>query len=138
MERLRSATRFESSHSVRGIGLKKESTAVKRAVIINSETIGKGDDELGKRLMRSFLRKLCMSHVKPDTIIFYNAGVKLMVEGSFALDSLDLLFKAGVDLMACGTCVGYYGIADSIAVGRVGNMQEVVSIVMNAESVVTM
>ena len=74
-------------------------------IIINSELFGKGPEELGAKVMGSFLRKLCNEENKPEKIIFYNTGVKLMGEGSPVLDALELLEKGGVDLVACGTCV---------------------------------
>ncbi len=110
---------------------------MKKTIIINSETLGSGSEELGKNLMGSFLRKLWASDTKPGAIIFYNAGVKLLAEGSSVLDALDALFKAGVDLIACGTCVGYYKLENCMAAGRVSTMQEIVSAMLSSDSVIT-
>ena len=110
---------------------------MKKTIIINGETLGKGSDELGEKLMGSFLRKLCILENKPDTIIFYNSGVKLLAKGSSVLDSMETLFKSGVDIMACGTCISYYKLNDKLAVGRVSNMQEITSIILNSENVIT-
>lgn len=106
-------------------------------IIINCEFFGKGPEELGAKVMGSFLRKLCNEEKKPEKIIFYNTGVKLMAEGSAVLDALELLEKGGVDLVACGTCVNYFGIFDKIPFGRVGDMPEIISIMMSDEGVVT-
>jgi len=110
---------------------------MKKTIIINSETFGSGSEELGKRLMGSFFRKLCMLESKPDTIIFYNSGVKLLAKGSSVLDAVDTLFNAGVDILACGTCVTYYKLNDKLIAGRVSNMQEIASILLDSESVIT-
>ena len=48
-----------------------------KVVIINSEFFGRGDDELGLKIMGSFLRKLSIENEKPERIIFLNSGVKL-------------------------------------------------------------
>ena len=88
--------------------------------------------------MGSFLRKLWASEEKPDTIVFYGTGVRLLVGGSPVMDALDGLFDAGVDLVACGTCAGYFEIRDAIAVGRVSDMPEIISIALWSERVVTM
>ena len=106
-------------------------------IIINSEFFGKGPDELGAKVMASFLRKLCLEENKPGKILFYNTGVKLMGEGSAVLDALELLDKAGVDLVACGTCVNHFGLFDKISFGRVGDMPEIISLMMSDEGVVT-
>ena len=86
----------------------KGETMMKTTIIFNSESLGKGNDELGKTLIGSFLRKLWASEKKPDTIIFYNSSVNLLTEKSLILDALSGLINAGVDLVACSTCVGFY------------------------------
>ena len=112
--------------------------SLKTAIILRSETFGDAPEELGRKLMGSFLRKLWSSEEKPDTIVFYGTGVKLLVGGSPVMDALNGLFDAGVDLVACGTCAGYFEIKDAIAVGRVSDMPEIISIVMGSEKVVAM
>ncbi len=110
---------------------------MRKAVIINSEFMGVGNDELGAKLMGPLLRKLWAGESKPEAMLFYNSGVKLLAEGSAVLDALNGLYEAGVDIIACGTCCTFFGITDKITVGRVSDMQEVSSIMMTADSVVT-
>jgi selenium metabolism protein YedF len=110
---------------------------MKTTIILHSATLGRGEDKLGEQLMASFLRKLWMSKEKPDSIIFYNTSVKLVCEGSLVLDALDALARAGVDLIICQTCVGYYEISDKIRVGRVSNMEEIISVLMKSTKVIT-
>ena len=113
------------------------SVAHRKLVVVNSEVLGDGSDELGSKLMGSFLRKLCTASPMPQVMLFYNSGVKLLAEGSHVLDALTVLSKAGVDLVACGTCAGYYGVADKMAVGRISDMAEVVGRMLESEAVVT-
>ena len=110
---------------------------MKKVVVINSEAMGKGSEELGKQLIGGFLRKLWNQQTKPQTVMFYNSGVNLLVEGSSVLDALEGSFKAGVDLVVCGTCCDYYDIRDKIRVGRISDMQEITSLLMNADNVIT-
>jgi selenium metabolism protein YedF len=110
---------------------------MKKTIIINNEFLGTGSEDLGKIIMGLFLNKLWAEENKPDTIIFYNSGVKLMIQGSSCLSALDGLFNAGIDLIACGTCIGYYELKDKVAVGRISTMQEIVSIIMSSEKVIT-
>jgi selenium metabolism protein YedF len=107
------------------------------AVVINNRGLGHGDAELGERLMASFLRKLWGLADKPNVILFYNTGVHLLAEGSAVLDALTELERAGVDLIACGTCVAHFDIKEKIAVGRVGDMQEIVEVLLRSNKVVT-
>jgi selenium metabolism protein YedF len=108
-----------------------------KTLIVNSQSLGRGDDILGNQLMGSFLRKLWAADAKPARIIFYNSAVRLLAEGSPVLDALEGLHGAGVDLIACGTCVTYYDLASKIAVGRVSDMNEIVGALTTSEAVVT-
>ncbi len=108
-----------------------------KTVIINSEILGSGNEELGQQLMGSFLRKLWGNTIKPARIIFYNSGVRLLIKGSPVLDALDGLAEQGVDLIACGTCVRFYDIKDEIQVGRVSDMNEIAAAMMREDAVVT-
>jgi selenium metabolism protein YedF len=106
-------------------------------IIINSQYLGKGNDDLGKTLMGSFLRKLWASDKKPDKIIFYNESIHLLTEKSAVLDALDGLSKAGVDLLACTTCVKHFQLDNKIVVGRMSDMVEIISLLMKSDRIIT-
>ena len=106
-------------------------------IIINKETFGSGDLELGTKLMGAFLRKLWAKQNKPDAIILYNAGVKLAAFGSPVLEVFHGLHEAGVDILACGTCVDHYGIDEAAMEARVSNMEELSDLMLSAASVIT-
>ena len=109
----------------------------KKTFIINSQFFGHGDDKLGEQLMGSFLRKLWSLDQRPDRIIFYNSGVRLLAEGSSVLDALDGLAKEGVDLVACGTCVTHFDLKQQLVVGRVSDMTEIATSMISSSNVVT-
>ncbi len=110
---------------------------MKTTIILNSKTLGRGNDELGEKMMGNFLRKLWGLDKKPDIIIFYNSAVQLLVKGSPVLDAIDALGKAGVDLIACVTCVDFYKLEGKLAAGRVSDMQEIASTLMKSDKVIT-
>lgn len=110
----------------------------RHVIIINSDTLGRGDEGVGQTLLGTFLRKSLASINKPDVIIFYNSGVKLLTRQSFFLDVLDGLERSGVELLACGTCVYKVCGQKSLAVGRISNMDEITDVLMNAERVTTL
>ena len=112
-------------------------TAMKKTILITSEFLGAGDDELGAMLMGSFLRKLCTREVLPLEIIFYNSAVKLLAEGSTVLDAIERLSKKGVGLTACGTCVNHFGLADKMEPVNIGDMAGIIFELMSSEHVVT-
>lgn len=94
-------------------------------VQVTANTMGTGDDDLGALLMRSFIKTLSELDSAPDSIVFYNSGVKLCCEGSLLLDDIRALEASGIEIIACGTCLNYYEIADKLAVGRVTDMLEI-------------
>ena len=97
-----------------------------RVVVVPSNTMGHGDDELGASLAKAFIFAVTQQDNLPDSMLFYNGGVKLTCEGSPALEDLKKLADAGVEILSCGTCLKHYGIEDKLAVGDVTNMYVIV------------
>ncbi len=110
---------------------------MQRIILITGNTLGRGEDELGARLMGSFLRTLLTGAAKPHALVFYNTGVKLLAPDSTVLDVLDELNHAGVRLVACGTCITYFALSDTIAPERVSNMAEIAALLLAADNVIT-
>lgn len=110
---------------------------MKTIVVINRDSMGSGDKKLGDILIGAFLKKLWVKDEKPDAIIFYNSGVKLIVSGSAVLDALDGLETAGVELLACGTCIDFFQLKDKIKVGRLSDMAEIVNMMTESDKVIT-
>jgi len=106
-------------------------------VVLHALEMGRGDDELGAKLTGSFLRTLVSTDPKPDCIVFYNAAVKLLSSESPVLDTLRQLDDTGVDLLACVTCLEFFGLTERIAVGHVSNMREIAQRLLAASNVVT-
>ena len=107
-----------------------------RVVQIAAATMGSGNDELGALLLRSFLKTQAELEPRPDAILFYNDGVKLCCEGSNLLDDLRGLEAAGVEIIACGTCLNFFELADQLRVGRVTDMLEIAGRLAEAGSIV--
>jgi len=72
----------------------------------------------------------------PKAVIFYNSGVKLAVEGSEVLEDLKTLADAGVEIVACGTCLEFYQLKEKLAVGKIVNMLDIVERQAKATKVV--
>ena len=96
-------------------------------VAVDSETMGRGSDELGKLLMKSFLFAVGQLPQLPKTMLFYNGGAKLTVEGSESLEDLRNMEAQGVEILTCGTCLNFYGLTDRLRVGTVSNMYDIVT-----------
>jgi selenium metabolism protein YedF len=105
---------------------------------IPSEFMGRGDEELGRILIRGFFHTLGEVQPLPDTIIFFNSGVKLVVEGSPVLEDLRGPYDQGIHILACGTCLGHYELKDKIAVGEISNMYTITETLLRASKVLSL
>ena len=108
----------------------------KLVISVYTDCMGRGDDELGHKLMKAFIFAVTQQEELPATMLFYNGGAKLTVEGSPVLDDLRGLAEQGVEILTCGTCLDHYGIKDQLAVGEVTNMYVIVEKMEQAVRVV--
>ena len=108
-----------------------------KVLFVNSDRIGRGDHQLGAKLMGSFFYALVRAEDKPDSVVLMNSGVRLACKGSPALADIRLLASDGVKVYSCGTCLDFFGIKDKLAAGEVGNMNDSVAMMMAADEVVS-
>lgn len=105
-------------------------------VVIKSDKMGIGDDELGSILLRVFMNSLIDADELPSAIILYNGGVKTALKGTDTAESLQKLEDEGVTIFACGTCLDFYNVKDKLAVGTISNMYKITELVSKAGHVV--
>ena len=105
-------------------------------VAVGTAVMGRGSDELGEKLMKGFLFAVSQLETLPRTMLFYNGGAKLTVEGSASLEDLSKLEAQGVEILTCGTCLDYYGLTEKLPVGSVTNMYTIVEKLAGAGKVV--
>lgn len=122
-------------------GTQKEVTCIPDAkgdfvIAVDTATMGRGNDELGKALMKGFLFAVTQLDELPKTMLFYNGGATLTTEGSDSLDDLKSLEAQGVTIKTCGTCLNYYGLTEKLKVGEVTNMYDIVETMAKASKVV--
>jgi selenium metabolism protein YedF len=107
-------------------------------LLMASDSMGRGDEELGGVLIRSFLHTMNEVEPLPETLVFINAGVKLTVEGSPVLEDLQALERKGLTVLSCGTCLGHFGLKESVAVGEISNMYTIAETLLGAGKVVAL
>jgi len=107
-------------------------------VAISSDRMGRGDDDLGHVLIRSYLHTMGEVSPRPDVLILFNGGVKLAVEGSPTLADLRSLADQQVQILLCGTCLNHFGLKDKVAVGEVSNMYAISETMIRAGKVVNL
>ncbi|MDD7738597.1 MAG: sulfurtransferase-like selenium metabolism protein YedF [Fusicatenibacter sp.] len=105
-------------------------------VAISSDRMGEGEEALGKTLMKAFLFALTKQDSYPEAIYLYNSGAFLSCEGSDSLEDLKFLEAEGVSVYTCGTCLNFYGLTESLAVGCVTNMYDIVENLSKAEKII--
>lgn len=105
-------------------------------VVVSSDRMGSGNDELGKVLIKGFIFAVTQLDTLPKTMLFYNGGATLTTEGSDSLDDLKSLEAQGVEILTCGTCLDYYGLKDKLVVGSVTNMYQIVETMAGAGKII--
>lgn len=113
-----------------------ESTEENTIVVLSSNGMGEGNEELAKVLMKGFIYALTELDKLPKKILLYNSGAKLSIQGSDSLEDLRLLESKGVEILTCGACLNFYEIADQLAVGSVTNMYAIAESMMEAIKII--
>ena len=108
-----------------------------KALLLGSDGIGRGDEDLGKRLMLNFLAMLLAKKALPKALFMVNGAVRLATGDSPAHDSLAELEKAGVRVLACTTCVKAFNLVDRVAPHRLSSMDALVDL-MAAHEVISL
>jgi len=106
-----------------------------KVFLVQSEGLGRGDEQLGSILMINFLRFLGESQDKPSSMIFWNTGIHMLCQGSKFLEPLKRLEKQGVEILACTTCLEYFELTDKLAVGKPTNMVKTIQSMLDDDIV---
>ena len=96
-------------------------------LVLNSNCMGNGSDELGELLMKGYLSTVGELGALPQEIICYNSGVKLAKKGTPTAINLLKLSEMEVKITLCGTCVDFFGIKNDIEIGEISNMYYIAS-----------
>jgi selenium metabolism protein YedF len=105
-------------------------------VVISSEKMGEGDDQLGRLLISNFIKALKDLDKLPQKIVFYNSGVKLATKTSPVIEHLRDLEKMGVELMLCSTCVSHYALESETGAGILSNMFTIAGVMTSAGTII--
>ena len=105
-------------------------------VVISSDKMGEGDEELGHLLMANFIKALKDLDELPSKMVFYNNGVKLATKSSPVIEHLRDLEKMGVELMLCATCINHYSLESVVGAGTVSNMYTITEVMASAGNII--
>jgi hypothetical protein len=106
-----------------------------KVFLLGSETIGRGDDNIGYQILVTMLESLVNREDGPAAIIFWNTAVRLLAEDSPLVPYFRRLEEKGVDLLLGKSCVGECELTGRIAVGRPATMDEILDLILHNEVV---
>jgi len=103
---------------------------------LNSDCMGHGDPDLGRKLMKSFLRELATSDIQVDLIGCVNSGINLTTKDSPVLESLQKLANRGAMIATCGTCLDFHGKREDVVIGTIGTMDQTIQVMAQADKII--
>ncbi|MDY6971375.1 MAG: sulfurtransferase-like selenium metabolism protein YedF [Thermodesulfobacteriota bacterium] len=115
---------------------KPETEQKKIMVMVATDRMGHGDDELGSKLMVSFLKTLVEMGSELWRLVFVNNGVKLTTEGADVLSVLKGLEHGGIHILVCGTCLNHFNLLEKKQVGETTNMLDIVTAMQLSDMVI--
>jgi selenium metabolism protein YedF len=107
-----------------------------RMLLITSDRLGDGPEELGRLLMKNFIHTLLEISEIPSRILFLNTGVFLTCEGSDVQEALEKLQGMGVEIFSCGVCLDFFKLKAKLQAGATTNMLVTVESMMTAGQVI--
>jgi selenium metabolism protein YedF len=112
------------------------SPAGPHVIVLSSDKMGRGADELGRILMKAFVNTIKEVRPLPSHIVFFNTGILLAADGSALIEPLKDLESMGIKLLVCGTCVEYFKKKDAVRVGTISNMYTILETMTAAGHIV--
>ncbi len=119
----------------------EEDTATRKlaakTLFLSSDQIGRGDEALGRLLMRGFLHTIGELDRPPRALVLVNSAVRLASENDETVELLRTAASRGVEILVCGTCLDYFHLTDRLRAGRVSNLYEIMEAFLGSGDVVT-
>lgn len=110
----------------------------KTLVLLATDRLGRGDEELGRKIVLNFLKTVQEMGGELWRLVLLNGGVKLAVAGSEVLPQLQELARAGVGIHVCGSCLEAFGLLENKKVGDTANMLDLVTSMQVADKVISL
>lgn len=111
---------------------------MKTVLLFARKGLGDAPEGLQQTVTLKFLSLLAQEEEKPSHILFYTEGVRLVCEGSPVLGWLRNLETAGVEIIACSTCLEHFGLTDQVRVGKIGGMPDILAAMQQADKVISL
>jgi hypothetical protein len=113
----------------------KRGSAKDKILLFGSESIGRGDDNLGYEILVNLLKSLAIREDRPAAIICWNTAVRLLAQGSPLVPHLKVLEERGIPILAGQLCVTELELTGKMAVGKLATMEEILDLILHHEVV---
>lgn len=107
-------------------------------LFVGRNVLGEGDPALGASLIKMFFYTLLQSGDLPAKIMLVNNGVKLATIDEQVVEHLKEIEAKGTQIMVCGACLNFYGLAEQLKAGGVSNMYDILSSMQASPKVITL
>lgn len=125
-------------HSSRQLNASLRKEAVGTVVFLSKESLGEGEKDFSVSLMNLFLQTLFESGHRPRAILLANSAVKLLASGASTLKVLNDFRENGCEVLACGLCLEFYGLKESVSKEQITNMFVICEFLCAADKVLTL
>lgn len=95
------------------------------------------NDDLGKSSFRDILVTLSESELVPRTLVFWNNAVKVCVESSPLLVTINKIERLGVRVLVAGHALEKLGLKSEIRAGKLANHFDLLEAISQVQKVVT-
>lgn len=119
-------------------GEQQDKLPTRTLVILATDCLGKGNDELGRSIVVNLVKTLKEMGDDLWRLALLNGGVKLAVEGSEVLPELQALAGEGLGILVCGRCLETFNLKEKKRVGEVTNMLDIVTAMQVAGKVISL
>lgn len=104
-----------------------------KVILVSSNQLGKGSEELGEGILETFFTLLKQREDLPYAIFLMNSGVLTLTEDSLISVHLKEIENKGVAVLACKTCVDYYDIEAKLSAGKISGMNHFIELATQYE-----
>ncbi|HEY9758489.1 MAG TPA: sulfurtransferase-like selenium metabolism protein YedF [Oculatellaceae cyanobacterium] len=126
-----------NASSTQETAAKSKDDSVGTVIFLSKDKFGDGDPEFSNTLLSLFLQTLLSSGHRPRAILLANTGVRLLDKKSSSYKALEDFKAQGVEVLACGLCVEFYGLKDQIPTEQITNMFAIAEFLFAADKVLT-
>ena len=107
-------------------------------MILATDHLGKGDDNLGGKIVINFIRTLKEMGEDLWRLVLLNGAVNLAVEGAEALPQLQELADNGLGILVCGPCLKVFNLFEKRQVGELTSMLDIITSMQMADKVISL